>query len=71
MAGTHGVELFEEAGRESAAGYYAGFCFHIFAGDTHLADGGVVDWAAKLTGNGKERMVISGCGVERLLALRA
>ena len=35
-----------------------------------LADGGVVDWGAKLTGNGKERMVIAGCGVERLLGLR-
>jgi hypothetical protein len=70
VAETHGIELFEEVGREAAAGYYAGFCFHIFASDMHLADGGVVDWAAKLTGNGKERMVISGCGVERLLSLR-
>lgn len=70
VAGTHGAELFEEVGREAAAGYYAGFCFHIFAGDMQLADGGVVDWGAKLTGNGKERMVISGCGVERLLSLR-
>lgn len=71
VAGAHGVELFEEAGREAAAGYYAGFCFHIFAGDMQLADGGVVDWGSKLTGNGKERMVIAGCGVERLLALRS
>lgn len=71
VAATHGVELFEEAGREAAAGYYAGFCFHIFAGDMQLADGGIVDWAAKLSGNGKERLVIAGCGVERLLALRA
>ncbi|WP_055047529.1 hypothetical protein [Devosia sp. A16] len=64
------VELFEEVGREAVDGYYAGFCFHIFAGDLQLADGGVVDWGARLTGNGKERMVIAGCGVERLLALR-
>lgn len=70
VAEAHGAELFEEAGREAASGYYAGFCFHIFAGDMQLADGGVVDWSAKLTGNGKERMVISGCGVERLLSLR-
>lgn len=70
VAAAKGVELFEEVGREAAGGYYAGFCFHIFAGDMQLADGGVVDWGAKLTGNGKERMVISGCGVERLLALR-
>lgn len=71
IATEHGVELFEEVGREAAGGYYAGFCFHIFAGDMQLADGGLVDWGAKLTGNGKERMVISGCGVERLLGLRA
>lgn len=66
----NGAELFDEVGREAAGDYYAGFCFHIFAGDMQLADGGVVDWGAKLTGNGKERMVIAGCGVERLLALR-
>jgi hypothetical protein len=70
VAQANGAALFEEVGREAAGGYYAGFCFHIFAGDLQLADGGVVDWGAKLTGNGKERMVISGCGVERLLALR-
>jgi hypothetical protein len=69
-AEANGAELFEEVGREAAGGYYAGFCFHIFAGDMQLADGGVVDWGAKLTGNGKERTVVSGCGVERLLALR-
>jgi hypothetical protein len=71
VAAANGAELFEEVGRKAAAGYYAGFCFHIFAGDMQLADGGAVDWGAKLTGNGKERMVISGCGVERLLGLRA
>jgi hypothetical protein len=70
VAQTNGAELFEEVGRAAAGGYYAGFCFHIFAGDLQLADGGVVDWGAKLTGNGKERMVIAGCGVERLLGLR-
>lgn len=70
VAAANGAELFEEVGREAAGSYYAGFCFHIFAGDMQLADGGCVDWGAKLTGNGKERMVISGCGVERLLALR-
>lgn len=69
-AAANGAELFEEVGREAAGSYYAGFCFHVFAGDMQLADGGIVDWGAKLTGNGKERMVISGCGVERLLGLR-
>ena len=71
VAQANGAELFEEVGRAAAGSYYAGFCFHIFAGDLQLADGGVVDWGAKLTGNGKERMVIAGCGVERLLGLRA
>ncbi|HEV2515588.1 MAG TPA: hypothetical protein VGV07_10085 [Devosia sp.] len=70
VAEANGAELFEEIGRAAAGSYYAGCCFHIFAGDMQLADGGVVDWGAMLTGNGKERMVISGCGVERLLGLR-
>lgn len=73
-AAGHGIGFAEEE-REAAAGYYAGFCFHIYAeqpdgGWRQLADGGLVDWGARLTSNAKERTVISGVGVEGLLAQR-
>lgn len=35
----------------------------------NMGDGGFVDWGAKLTSNGKERMFTSGIGVELLLKL--
>jgi hypothetical protein len=38
-------------------------------GEKELVDGGGVDWGAKLLNNGKERMVISGLGSERLAQL--
>jgi len=31
-----------------------------------IADGGFVDWTQRLTGNRKERLLISGFGVDRL-----
>ncbi len=34
-----------------------------------MGDGGFVDWGAKLTSNGKERMFTSGIGVELLIKL--
>lgn len=67
---------FAEEERQAVASYYAGFCFHIYAersdgGWRQLADGGLVDWGARLTANGKERTLISGAGVEGLLTQRA
>ncbi|MEI9920523.1 MAG: hypothetical protein WDO14_17280 [Bacteroidota bacterium] len=35
----------------------------------NMGDGGFVDWCAKLTSNGKERMFTSGVGVELLIKL--
>ncbi len=63
----------------SGSTYYQGAQFKILArlgsgdgssGDrlSEVADGGFVDWSQKLLGNRKERMLISGLGVERLLA---
>jgi len=37
--------------------------------EINLGDGGLMDWSAKLTGNGKERLVTSGLGLELLLKL--
>lgn len=74
-AARHGAEVEEEPDRAAARGYYAGFCFHVWAeppgGERlQLADGGVTDWVARLLSNSKERTLISGCGVERPLSLR-
>jgi len=72
FAGRRGFQFAEEE-RPAVASYYAGFCFHINAEQSdgswwQLADGGLVDWGARLTGNAKERTLISGVGVEGLLA---
>jgi hypothetical protein len=49
-------------------------CFKIFATpstgrEQELVDGGDVDWTQKLLNNAKERLVISGCGSERVCEL--
>lgn len=67
--------LFAKEDRNAADGYYSGFCFHIYGFDAdgvwrELVDGGLVDWGALLTSNAKERMLISGAGVEGILAHR-
>ena len=55
----------------SESDYYRGLQFKIkaFARDTEfeVADGGFVDWPRKLLQNNKERMLISGLGLERLI----
>ncbi|MFA5195840.1 MAG: hypothetical protein WC401_08605 [Bacteroidales bacterium] len=55
--------------RKDGLGYYPHICFHIFAKTRdgrclQLADGGAVDWLAKLLNNKKEAMVTSGIGSE-------
>jgi len=67
-----GARVVIDAGRTRGAGYYAGAAFRIavdIGGDElELADGGVVDWTARLLGDRRERVVVSGLGVERLAA---
>ena len=60
--------------RKQGRGYYGELCFKIFAtltkGREHeLVDGGDVNWTQKLLNNAKERLIISGCGSERLCEL--
>jgi len=55
--------------RKAGLGYYDGVCFHIYGstinGETiQIADGGSVDWLAKVMSNSKERAVTSGFGAE-------
>src|SRR3989442_2842839 len=60
--------------RKQGRGYYAELCFKIFVTypsgkEQELVDGGDVNWTQKLLNNAKERLVISGCGSERLCEL--
>lgn len=60
--------------RKAGLGYYPHMCLHIFAtnqkGDVvQVADGGAVNWAAKLLSNKREAMVISGIGAELIQKL--
>jgi hypothetical protein len=65
-----GAEVVTDRGREAGRGYYRDLCFKVNAwrrGElTEVGDGGFTDWTAKLTGNQKERLLISGLATERL-----
>jgi len=56
--------------RQAGRGYYRDVCFKInFSDDGELVeygDGGFTDWTAKLLANQKERLLISGYGLDRL-----
>lgn len=57
--------------RTSGRGYYTGACFGIRAttpagDDLTIADGGFTAWTADLLSNAKERLLISGMGIELL-----
>ncbi len=68
LAEVPGVRVVPDPDRESGRGYYAGLCFKVYAGDDReIGDGGFTDWTARLLGNGKERLLISGYGVDRLV----
>ena len=71
-----GVKTGFDQDRKQGRGYYAELCFKIFVTSSEgkeqeLVDGGDVDWTQKLLNNAKERLVISGCGSERLRELFA
>lgn len=72
FAGLPGVHVAEAPDREGGRAYYRGLCFKIFAARAgrepiEVADGGFVDWTEKLLGNRKERLLISGYGVDRVV----
>ena len=55
--------------REQGRGYYTGLCLSIYATDPtgqrcNLGDGGFTDWTARLLSNAKERLLVSGMGIE-------
>ena len=68
------VTILEDPDRERARGYYLEGAFEIdarFGGTTFsAADGGLVDWTQQLVGSRKERLMISGIGVDRVALAR-
>jgi hypothetical protein len=59
--------------REAGRGYYVDACYKVFAVTTslqrrELGDGGCTTWTRQLLSDDKERLVIAGLGLERLLA---
>ena len=68
-----GVGVTEWPERQGGRGYYDSLCFKIDVlhdGEwVEVADGGDTAWTQRLLGNRKERLVISGLGLERLASL--
>jgi hypothetical protein len=57
--------------REQGRDYYTGLCLSVHArapsGERlNLGDGGFTDWTQRLLSNAKERLLVSGLGIERL-----
>lgn len=76
IAASLGLDLSENPDREAAQGYYTGFCLNLDivrpSGQRHqLVDLGAVRWGARLLGDAKERMIVSGTGIDRLVTLQS
>jgi hypothetical protein len=71
LAGAAAVIGMDHA-RQAGRAYYRDVCFKVnILGDgevVEIGDGGFTDWTAKLTANQKERLLISGYGLDRLSA---
>jgi hypothetical protein len=64
------VGIEDRPDREGGRVYYDRMCFKAYASSSRdrfeIADGGLVDWTQQLVQSRKERLMISGLGVERL-----
>ena len=73
MAAPFAIEKVFTTEREGAQTYYPTISFTLEAtiGDASIfvADGGEVDWTARLLSDRKERCLISGIGTQRLLSV--
>jgi hypothetical protein len=67
------IEVVADPHRKSGRGYYRELCFKISvqsaAAWREVGDGGFTDWAARLTASSKERLLISGLGIDLLAAM--
>jgi hypothetical protein len=62
-----GATVRSDPERVTGRGYYVDACFKVFAGGREIADGGCTTWTRKLLSDEKERLVISGLGIDRVL----
>ncbi|MFG1873007.1 hypothetical protein [Micromonospora arborensis] len=64
------VPLVDEPERTRGRGYYTGCALRITAldGGLEIGDGGLTDWTARLSGDAKERCLVSCLATERLVA---
>lgn len=64
-----------ESDSERTAGYYRDVAFNVLATfdghEVETGDGGAVDWSRRLCQSAKERMVVSGVGLDRLALVTA
>jgi len=69
------VHVTSDPDRSSGRGYYRDVCFKVVAapgvGEVEIGDGGCTDWTARLTGDRKRRLLVTGLGVDRIAALAA
>ena len=67
-----GAEVVTDRDRAGGRGYYRDVCFKVNAladgAVQEIGDGGFTDWTARLLANGKERLLITGYGTDRLAA---
>jgi hypothetical protein len=69
------VQVITDDGRQAGRAYYRELCFKInIMSDgawAEAGDGGFTDWTARLTANSRERLLITGIGIDRLVSLTA
>jgi hypothetical protein len=71
------VTVVVDPGRQSGRGYYRELCFKLCVRVSEpdgpawaeVGDGGFTDWSARLTASAKERLLISGIGIDRVVAM--
>jgi hypothetical protein len=67
------IDVVTDRQRLSGRGYYRDLCFklNVRAGAAwaEIGDGGFTDWTARLTASAKERLLISGVGIDRVVAI--
>jgi len=67
------AEIVTDHDRTAGRGYYRDLCFKVNAlvddAPGEVGDGGFTDWTARLMADGKERLLIAGYGIDRLVAV--
>jgi hypothetical protein len=67
------VSVVTDRDRTTGRGYYRDVCFKVSAQaggqQAEFGDGGLTDWTRRLTASNKERLLISGLGIDRLAHL--